>query len=329
MAVVERRAVEVADQALPVARESWLAVWWRRNGTTLFFMGPAALLVLLFFFVPVVLTVGIGLTDMSTATGLSKWQWIGWDNFERIFTSRFTSIIFLNTVFYVVVTLAVSLLLGLGVALLSTHVERRTGGLFRALWLLPRISPSVVYALMWTWAAADPPFGIINELAAPIGIEPRPWLTSDPWLIVILINGLVGASLGMLVFSSAIESIPVDLIRAARVDGANAWHIVRRITLPLLKWPILFFFTYQSMSLLASYEYILLTTNGGPGLYGTEVWSLWAYHTALNSYYGNLQIGLGAAMATILVLMGLTVSFVLLRVFRFSDLVSEPRVEIS
>jgi inositol-phosphate transport system permease protein len=266
---------------------------------------------------------------MSTATGLSKWQWIGTENFERIFTSRFTSIIFLNTVFYVVVTLAFSVFFGLAVAILSTQVERKTGGLFRALWLLPRISPSVVYALMWTWAAADPPFGIINALTSPLGVEPRPWLNTDPWLIIILINGLVGTSLGMLIFTSAIEAIPVDLIRAARVDGANAWNIVRRITLPLLKWPILFFFTYQSMSLLASFEYILLTTNGGPGLYGTEVWSLWAYHTALNSYFGNLQIGLGAAMAAILVLMGLVVSFVLLRVFRFGDLVSEPRIEIT
>src|SRR5712692_38959 len=113
MALVERRAAGVASPALPVARENGLTVWWRRSGPALFFMGPAALLVLLFFFVPVILTMGIGLTDMSTATGLSKWQWIGLDNFERIFTSRFTSIIFLNTVFYVVVTLAVSLLLGL------------------------------------------------------------------------------------------------------------------------------------------------------------------------------------------------------------------------
>jgi inositol-phosphate transport system permease protein len=208
-------------------------------------------------------------------------------------------------------------------------VDRRTGGIFRALWLLPRISPSVVYALMWTWAAADAPFGIINTLASPFGLEPRAWLNTDPWLIIFLINGFVGASLGMLLFTSAIESIPVDLVRAARVDGAGAWQIVRRITLPLLKWPILFFFTYQSMSLLASYEYILLTTNGGPGLYGTEVWSLWAFHTALNSYFGNLQIGLGAAMAAILVLMALVVSFALLRLFRFSDLVAEPRIEIT
>ncbi len=114
-----------------------------------------------------------------------------------------------------------------------------------------------------------------------------------------------------------------------RVDGAGAWQIVRRITLPLLRWPLLFVFVYQAMSLLASYEYILLTTDGGPGLYGTEVWSLWAFHTALNSYYGNLQFGLGAAMATVLVVIGIVLSATLLRVFHFSSLVTEPRVEIN
>jgi inositol-phosphate transport system permease protein len=228
----------------------------------------------------------------------------------------------------VATTLAFNVLVGLGVALLSTHVERKTGTLFRALWLLPRISPSVVYALMWTWAAAAPPFGIINQFVQPFGLEPRFWLATDPWLIVILINGFVGASFGMLIFTSAIQSIPQDLFRAARVDGANAWQIVRRITLPLLRWPILFVVVYQAMSLIASYEYILLTTDGGPGLYGTEVWSLWAFHTALNSYFGNLQFGLGAAMAAVLVVIGVVTSAVLLRVFRFRDLVSEPRIEV-
>jgi inositol-phosphate transport system permease protein len=328
MAVAERRAPATAA-APAVTRESRLLSWWRGNATALFFMAPAAIMVVLFFFVPVVLTLGMSLTDLATATGLSRWQWIGLDNYQRIVTGRFTSIIFWNTIFYVATTLAFNVLVGLGIALLTTHVERKTGTLFRALWLLPRISPSVVYALMWTWAAAAPPFGIINQFVEPFGLEPRFWLATDPWLIVILINGFVGASLGMLVFTSAIESIPIDLFRAARVDGASAWQIVRRITLPQIRWPILFVLTYQSMSLMASYEYILLTTDGGPGLYVTEVWSLWAFHTALNSYYGNLQFGLGAAMAAILVVMGLVVSGVLLRLFRFGDLIGDPRVEIT
>src|SRR5262245_12942382 len=138
MAIVEQQKVEVA-RAQPTLSEPALAGWWRRNASALFFMAPAALVVLIFFFIPVLLTVGSGLTDMSTATGLSKWQWVGFDNFERIFTSRFSGIVFWNTVFYVVVTLAFNVLVGLTVALLTVHLDRKTGGFFRAVWLLPRI----------------------------------------------------------------------------------------------------------------------------------------------------------------------------------------------
>jgi inositol-phosphate transport system permease protein len=315
--------------ALPLARGVQAAAWWRTNATALLFIGPAAFLVIVFFFAPVVLTLGMSFTNMATATGLSGWEWIGTQNYEQITRGSFTGLIVRNTIFYVAVTLAFNVTVGLGVALLSVHMAPKVGGTFRALWLLPRITPSVVYALMWTWAAAPAPFGIINEVVTPFGAEPRYWVNSDPWLIVILINGFVGASFGMLIFTSAITAIPEDLFRAARVDGANAWQIVRRITLPLIKWPILFVLVYQTMSLLASYEYILLTTNGGPGLYLTEVWSLWAFHTALQSYYGNLEFGLGAAMAAILVTVGVVVSAILLRVFRFGSLVAEPRVEIT
>lgn len=316
-------------QALALPRGSYAAAWWRTNATALLFMGPAVLLVLVFFIAPVLITFVMSFTDLATSTGLSNWAWIGTANYERMFGSQFVWTILRNTLVYVGLTLAFNVLVGLGVALLSVHMEERAGGVLRALWLLPRLSPSVVYALMWTWAAAAPPFGILNYIVEPFGLAPRFWLHSDPWLIVILINGFVGASFGMLVFTSAIKAIPEDLFRAARVDGAPAWQIVRRITLPLIKWPILFVLIYQTMSLFASYEYILLTTDGGPGLYGTEVWSLWAFHTALANYYGNLDFGYGAAMAAVLVVMGLGVSAALLRVFRFGQLVAEPRVEVS
>jgi inositol-phosphate transport system permease protein len=304
------------------------AIIRRRHSTALLFMLPVVAIVLVFFVAPAVITLALSFTNTATATGLSRWEWIGLANYQLIGRSAFTPIIVRNTLIYLSFTLAFNVLVGLGIALLTVHVRLAAGRVFRALWLLPRITPSVVYALLWVWASAAPPFGIINQLTSPFGLEGRAWLATDPWLIIILINGFVGASFGMLIFTSAIQSIPQDLFRAARVDGANAWQIVRRITLPLLRWPILFVVVYQAMSLIASYEYILLTTDGGPGLYGTEVWSLWAFHTALNSYFGNLQFGLGAAMAAGLVLIGVVVSAILLRVFRFRDLVSEPKIEV-
>src|SRR5437773_1677679 len=153
-------------RAIAFPRERRTAVWWRTNATALLFMGPAVVLVLVFLLAPVVITFVMSLTDLATSTGLSNWQWIGLENYARMFRSQFWLIILGNTLMYVAIVLAFNVVVGLGIALLSVHMEAKAGGVFRSLWLLPRISPSVVYALMWTWAAASPPFGMLNYVVA-------------------------------------------------------------------------------------------------------------------------------------------------------------------
>jgi inositol-phosphate transport system permease protein len=180
---------------------------------------------------------------------------------------------------------------------------------------------------MWKRLAADEPFGILNQFLVPLGFESQNWLQASPWLFVILVNGFVGASFGLIIFTSAIESIPKDLITAAKVDGASALQRVRDIIIPQIKWPLLFVTTYQTLSLLTSFEYILLLTNGGPGLYRTEVWALTAYHRALQTYFGNNQWGYGAAWGFVLVVIGIILSVFYLRVFRFKELVKEPKID--
>ncbi len=182
---------------------------------------------------------------------------------------------------------------------------------------------------MWRRIAQQPPFGIINQLLGWVGVQYQPnWISESPWLFVILVNGFVGASFGMIIFSSAIEAIPRDLITAAKVDGASTLQIIRDITLPLLKWPLLFVTSYQTLSLLVSFEYILLLTEGGPGLFTTEVWALTAYKRALKTYFATNQWGLGAAWGFVLVVIAVTASIVYLRVFRFDDLVQEPKIDV-
>jgi inositol-phosphate transport system permease protein len=291
------------------------------------FMGPATVLVTLFFFIPVIILLWIGLTDLSSRN-FGNPNFIGFANYIRLFGDRFLPKILGNTFFYVLFTLGFfNVGLALILALLTTHINRRAGFFFRAIWLLPRITPSVIYIMMWRRLAADEPFGIFNQLLTPFGIEPQNWLWANPWLFVILVNGFVGASFGMIIFTSAIESIPKDLTTAAKVDGASALQIIRDITLPQIKWPLLFVVTYQTLSLLTSFEYILLLTDGGPGLYKTEVWALTAYHRALKTYFGNNQWGYGAAWGFILVIIGVVLSVIYLRVFRFNELVQEPKID--
>jgi inositol-phosphate transport system permease protein len=298
----------------------------RRARGPLLFMAPATILVFAFFFIPVFILLGISMTNLSTSTGFQNWEWVQFENYRRIFTNPQSGPIFLNTIKYVILTLGLfNIGMALVIALLSTHIPRRAGFLFRALWLLPRITPSVVYIMMWKYIAADAPYGILNHhLFEPLGVATTNWLPAQPWAFVILTNGFIGASFGMIIFTSAIESIPRDYMIAALVDGCSLWQRIRYVILPMIRWPLLFVTTYQTLSLLTSFEYILLLTDGQ---FDTEVWSLWAYHRALNNYWGNFQWGFGAALATVLVVVGIVLAIVYMRYFQFNELVQEPRIE--
>jgi inositol-phosphate transport system permease protein len=300
---------------------------WRARATAPAFLGPAGVLVIVFFAIPVVLIVVLSFTDMSTATGLREWNFIGWENYRRIINHPNFGINARATIFYVVATLVLfNVGLALVIAILTTHIPRRAGFFFRSLWLLPRITPVAVYIMMWRRIAERGPFGILNfHVLEPLfGTDGGNLISSQPWAFVIITNGLIGASFGMILFASAIESIPKDFMNAALVDGCGVWQRIRFVILPSLKWPLLFVTSYQTLSLLTSFEYILLLTDGN---FGTRVWSLWSYQTALATYFGNLQYGLGAAMAVLLVLIGIVASVLYLRLFRFSELVEVPKIE--
>ena len=103
----------------------------------------------------------------------------------------------------------------------------------------------------------------------------------------------------MIIFTAAIRGIPEHLFHAARVDGAGTLAQIRFITLPALRWPISFVTIYQTLSLLVSFEYILLLTKGGP-FYDTTVYALYVYRRAFESG----QYGYGAALALFLIVIG-------------------------
>jgi inositol-phosphate transport system permease protein len=305
---------------------------FRANLTAYLFMAPAGILVLLFFVIPVFLVIYISLTNLATANftaDITKMQFIGLENYQTLFRDQFVQKIFFNTIFYVLVTLGLfNVGAALLVALLTVHVNRRASFLFRALWILPRITTSAVYILMWKRMIADPPYGILNQFNALLNQPPVAYATENAWTFVIVVNGFIGISFGMIIFTSAIESIPKDLMNASLVDGSTLIQRVRFIILPLLRWPLLFVLSYQTLSLLTSYEQILLLTNGGPRLYQTEVWALTAYHRALSNYFGNAQWGYGSAFAVVLVVIGAILAWIYMRVFRFRELVVEPKIEV-
>lgn len=298
------------------------------------FLSPTLVVVTLFFFIPLVMVFILSFTnlDMTNFGILKWWQPANWtlDNYVKIFTNRFFPKILNNTFIYVSTTLVFfNVGMALVIALITTNINRRAGFVFRLIWLLSRLTPVVVYIMMWKALAGPAPMGVINRhILGPLGIGAGEYLlNTHPWLLIILVNGFIGASFGMIIFSSAIEAIPKDYMIASKVDGASTWQTIRYITIPMIRWPLLFVTTYQTLSLLTSFEQIMLLTDGGPGLYETEVWSLTAYHRAFTSYFGNTQWGYGSAWAVILVIIGVAMAIIYLRVFKFSELMQEPKID--
>ena len=85
----------------------------------------------------------------------------------------------------------------------TTFYLHQTGKYFRALWFLPRITPSVLYVLLWKWIAWDT--GFISAIVSNFGVTPHNWIldtAANAWVFVILINGFIGASMGMIIFSA-------------------------------------------------------------------------------------------------------------------------------
>ena len=214
---------------------------------------------------------------------------------------------------------------GLVLALTTTSLNDMSGGFFRGVWLLPRMSPSVLYILLWLWVVNPSDVGLLNQfLIQVLGLtKPLDLMTTAPVALVIIANGFIGASMGMIIFTAAIRGIPEHLLHAAEVDGAGTLAKIRFVTLPALRWPISFVTIYQTLSLLVSFEYILLLTKGGP-FYDTTVYALYVYRHA----FASGQYGYGAALALFLIVIGIAVALLGWRFFDLGRLLQRPRIEV-
>jgi len=295
----------------------------RQRINTLIFLGPVCALLLLFFIAPVIINIGIAFTDMGRNLQVTEFTT---ENFERMATrDRRLPQVLAVTFVYVLGTLAIfNVTFALILALTTTALPDRSGAFFRAVWLLPRMSPSVVYALLWGWAISPTRYGLLNQLwSGVLGLPPLDLKSDAPVLLIIVANGFIGASMGMIIFTSAIRSIPEHLFFAARADGAGGLAIIRHITLPAIRWPLSFITVYQTLSLLVSFEYIWLITNGGP-FFDTTVYALYVYKRAFESG----QYAYGAALALGLVVIGTAAALLMWRFMDMRSLLQRPRIEV-
>ncbi len=271
----------------------------RKNNVQAYaFLTPFLILVTVLYILPAILTIVMAFTDLDKTF---IWKMAGLKNFQRIFRDPNTLTILKNTVVYVGVCISATLLIDLMFATLTTHFIKteRVSSFFKGVLMIPMITPAVVYSVLWIWLLASTGDGVLNQIFMGItgSSSPVNWIAKYPMQVVIMAKLMTSIAYGTTIFSSAIKSIPENQFKAARVDGAKEWEIVKSIILPNLRFHIVFIALWETLGLLTDYTTILLITDGGPGV-ASEVWALSAYHKA----FINGKYGYGAAISLMLIL---------------------------
>ncbi|MGI6696832.1 MAG: carbohydrate ABC transporter permease [Christensenellales bacterium] len=269
----------------------------KNNAQAYIFMSPFLILVTLLYIIPAILTVIMAFTGLDSSF---QWAFEGVKNFRRVFRDPNTPQIILNTVIYVTACISVTIVVDLFFAIMTTYFikKERFSNFFKGVLMIPMITPVVVYSVLWVWLLSSNSSGFMNKIFMGItGAEnPVNWIAKYPMQVVIIAKILTSVAFGTINFSSAIKSIPENQFKAARVDGAKEWEIVKSIIIPNLRFHILFIALWETLGLLTDYTTILLITDGGPGI-ASEVWALSAYHKAFIS----TKYGYGAAISLLLI----------------------------
>jgi len=252
----------------------------RETLTAWLFLLPSLIGFLIFTAGPVVAAGVISLLNWNL---FSAPTWAGLKNFARLGPDPTFWSALGNTAYFTFVSVPVTILVSLALALLLNQGLRRIA-VFRSLLLLPYATITVAVAFVWIWLYI-PHDGLINAVLGLVGINGPAWLIDDNWAMPALIAMSVWKSFGfgMVVFLAGLQAIPQQLYEAAKVDGSSTWQSFRNVTLPMLS-PALFFVVVTSIiGSFQVFDQALIMTNGGPGSRTTTL-VMYIYRTGFENY---------------------------------------------
>lgn len=231
------------------------------------FVAPALIAIGVFFAVPVLAALAMSLTDFDIYA-LADWRnlrFVGLDNYWRLLNTPLFWQALLNTLFFVVVGVPLSIGASLGSALLLNSKLSRFKGFFRTALFAPVVTTLVAVAVVWRYLFHTR-YGLLNHALGQIGIAPVDWLGDPVWAMpaIVLLSVWKNFGYNMVIMLAALQAIPEDLYEAARLDGAKAWALFRHITLPCIA-PMLLVVSILTMTghfQLFAEPYVM--TQGGP-----------------------------------------------------------------
>jgi len=198
---------------------------------------PALTVIGVFFAVPVVIGLALSLTDFDlyALADLSTLRFVGLDNYMRLLQTALFWQALVNTLYFVVVGVPLSIGLSLGAALLLNSPLARAQVFFRTALFAPVVTTVVAVAVIWRYLLHTR-YGLVNQALAAFGIDPVDWLGDPHWSMpsIILFAAWKNFGYNMVILLAALQAIPRELYESARVDGAGSLRQFTDLTLPML-----------------------------------------------------------------------------------------------
>lgn len=241
---------------------------------------------------PVFQLIPMALSTIEFADGRSVWSFTPRRNLDLLLGDEVLRDAVVNTLFFVGLSVAIEMVLGFFAALFVACMPRgRT--IACTVLILPILLPGVAIGSMWK-LMYNYNFGLFNQVAGVLGIEPINWLGDTQWalLSVVIVDVWHWTPFVFLILYAAIESLPQEVLEAARIDGASAWQTIRLIILPLLGPALAVAAVFRAITAFKAFDQVYLLTSGGPGT-STELLSLHLNRV----FFEQNQIGYGSMLS--------------------------------
>jgi multiple sugar transport system permease protein len=264
------------------------------------FILPSVVLIGLFGLVPIVW--GLILSFQKAGLISPDREWVGFENYVRIASDPKARQAAVNTIYYTMLFVPISILLALFVA----HALNRKIALIRFYRLavfIPVVTSTIATGIMFLWLL-DKNFGLANWLLDMIGVGPFGFFEDPDQAMGALVLMTVWGWLGFdtIIYLAALQGVPQELVEAAAIDGASRWSSFWRITWPMLGPATLLLVVWSTISALQLFDEVFFITKGGP-LGRTSVVVFYVYRLAFEQGLGGLSLaGYAAAIAYVLFL---------------------------
>jgi multiple sugar transport system permease protein len=270
---------------------------------------PTVIVLFVLTIYPTVYSFTLSLNEWNMSNRLATWTFVGLGNYTNILAdSRFWNAAQVTGTF-IFGTVAVQLLLGMGIALLlQRQVIAR--GLLRTALLLPMMTTPVVVGLIWRFMY-NPTQGILNYLLGQVGLPTPNWLGSlqTGFIAVMIADIWEWTPFMVLILLAALQTLPQEPFEAAAIDGASAWQAFLHITLPLLRPTIVVAVLIRAIDSFKTFDLVYVLTNGGPGT-STETLSFYTYKWGFKFF----QMGYASALSFVMLIMVIIFANVLILV---------------